>query len=228
MVKKTFTIAEFIEETPEAVPTVLAYDSSSACFVIGSTARQIASGLRPIVQNFKNAIGEPDQMFEGRYEPVKGTRPSRLWEVRPDAPEKARWIPTKEVTRLPFEKYEPLLRRNSASRTWLMAAEVSSDRRSERFVFYFRAMSTTFLRSARRNKNIKPLPPSDVTLAISRWSGGTHVPLRDEPVRLREIGYNNGEWLFLFSAADQTFGVEAMSVSRATNLFLRDPIAAFL
>jgi len=129
---------------------------------------------------------------------------------------------------LPLEKYEALLRRESVTRTWLMAAEISSEQRSERFVFYFRPMSQTFLKTARHNKRQKPLPPADVTLAISRWAGGAHQPLRDEPIRLREIAYNNGEWLFLLSASNQSFAVEKMAVSLASNRFLADAIAAYL
>jgi len=129
---------------------------------------------------------------------------------------------------LPLEKYEALLRRESISRTWLMAAEVSSERRSERFIFYFRPMSQMFLKTARHDKQRKQLPPADVTLAISRWAGGAHQPLRDEPIRLREIAYNNGEWLFLLSASSQSFAVEKMAVSLASNRFLADAIAAYL
>jgi prophage maintenance system killer protein len=136
-----------------------------------------------------------------------------------------------ELTRydtLPFEKYEGLLRRISVPKTWLMSTEISSDQRSERFVFFFRSRSHTFHKTARKNKQIKPMPPADVTLCISRGFAGMNQMLRDEPIRLREIAYNSGEWLFLLSAPDQTYTVESMAVSRATNLFLRDAIAAFL
>jgi hypothetical protein len=102
---KTFAIAEFIEPIATAVPTVLAYDRDSAGFAIGTRACKIASGLRPVVQDFKNSIGETDPMFEGRYQPVKGTRPTRLWEVRPEAPEKDRWVSTKEATKIYFREF---------------------------------------------------------------------------------------------------------------------------
>lgn len=129
---------------------------------------------------------------------------------------------------LPLEKYEALLRREPVPKTWLMSAKISSDQRTERFVFYFRPMSQTFLKTARHTKPYKPLPPTDVTLAILRWAGGTHQPLRNEPIRLREIAYNNGEWLFLISGADQSFVIEKMAVSLASNRFLADAIAAYL
>ena len=44
-------------------------------------------------------------MFEGRYQPVKGTRPTRLWEVRPEASEKDRWVSTKEATKIYFREF---------------------------------------------------------------------------------------------------------------------------
>jgi hypothetical protein len=102
---KDFTIAEFVEGTSAAVPTVLAYDRDSAKFAIGVRACKIASGFRPIIQDFKNSIGEPDAMFEGRYEPVKGTRPTRLWDVRPEASEKDRWLSTKEAAKTFFKEF---------------------------------------------------------------------------------------------------------------------------
>jgi hypothetical protein len=102
---RTFAVAEFVEPITRAVPTVLAYDRDSARFAIGAHACKVASGLRPIVQDFKNSIGEPDAMFEGRYQPVKGTRPTRLWEVRPEASEKDRWLSTKDATTVYFREF---------------------------------------------------------------------------------------------------------------------------
>jgi hypothetical protein len=129
---------------------------------------------------------------------------------------------------LPLEKYDALLRREPAAKTWLMTATISSEQRFERFLFYFRSMSTTFLKTARQNKQQKPLPPTDVTLAIARLTGGTLQTLRDEPIKLREVAYNDGEWLFLISSAHQSFVVNKMSVSFASNQFLADAIATYL
>jgi molecular chaperone DnaK (HSP70)/fido (protein-threonine AMPylation protein) len=128
---------------------------------------------------------------------------------------------------LPFEKYESLLRRAPASRTWLMSATVSSDIHSERFIFHFHTMSPQFLRLARTSKQFNPLPPTDVTLAVSRWVNGSYQSLREEPVRLREIGYINGGWMFLFSE-NGSDSVTTLSLTGAANMFLRDAIAAFL
>jgi hypothetical protein len=66
---RKFAVAEFVEATASPVPTILAYDPDSAQFTIGAHAWKIASGLRPVIQDYKNAIGEPDAMFEGRYQP---------------------------------------------------------------------------------------------------------------------------------------------------------------
>jgi molecular chaperone DnaK (HSP70) len=101
---RTFAIAEFVEPITTAIPTVLAYDRDSARFAIGAACK-IASGLTPVVQDFKNAIGEADPIFEGRYQQVRGTRPTRLWEVRPQASEKDCWISTKEATKIFFKEF---------------------------------------------------------------------------------------------------------------------------
>jgi molecular chaperone DnaK (HSP70) len=105
MLKKHFSIAEFVDPTAEAVPTILAYDRDAAKFVIGGQARRITLGLQPAVQDFKSLIGEADAIFEGRYAPVKGTRPSKLWEVRADAPDRDRWISTKEAVRVFLKEF---------------------------------------------------------------------------------------------------------------------------
>lgn len=102
---RTFAIAEFVEPITTAIPTVVAYDSDLAKFAIGTAACKIASGLTPVVQDFSNAIGESDPMFEGRYQPVRNTRPTRLWEVRPQGSEKDRWISTKEATKVFFKEF---------------------------------------------------------------------------------------------------------------------------
>ncbi|HEX6803909.1 MAG TPA: Fic family protein [Terriglobales bacterium] len=128
---------------------------------------------------------------------------------------------------LPFEKYETLLRRAPASWTWLMSATISSDIHAEKFVFPFRTLSQSFLRAARSSKYPKLLPPTDVTLGISRWVSGSYQFLREEPLRLREIGYINGEWLFLLSE-NGVETVQALALSEVVNMFLRDAITAFL
>jgi molecular chaperone DnaK (HSP70) len=96
---RKFADFEFIEATQDAVPTLLAYDRDSGKFVIGERARRIAASPRPVVQDFKQAIGDSDPMFEGRYVTAKGMRPQRLWEVRPEAVEQEQRLPTKDVLR---------------------------------------------------------------------------------------------------------------------------------
>jgi len=126
---------------------------------------------------------------------------------------------------LPFEKYESLLRRAPASRTWLISATVSLEAHSERFVFPFHTISASFLKAARASKQTKPLPATDVTLGVSRWVNGIYQFLRGEPVRLREIGYINGKWLFLLSE-NGIETIKVLSLSDVVNMFLRDAIAA--
>jgi len=58
-------------------------------------------------------------------------------------------------------------------------------------------MSERFRKATLAKHLEKGNPPLGVTLAVSRWVDGFYLQLVNEPVRLREIGYLNGNWLFL-------------------------------
>ena len=130
--------------------------------------------------------------------------------------------------RVPYEKYHDLLRRKPVPKTWLMGIEINSDIKSERFVFWFRHMSVAFQKLCRESRPPKQIPPSEVTLSVSRRVGGTFQPLRDEPIRLREIAYVNGDWLVLLFANGQSYEIVNRNPSSASLMFLQDSIAAYL
>ena len=133
-----------------------------------------------------------------------------------------------EFDRIPFEKYEDLLRRKPVPKTWLMGIEVGSDRKSEKFVFWFRHMSPEFQKGCEDASPAMSVPPRDVTLGVSRRMDGTFQPLTNEPIQLRELAYVNGDWLGLFCREDKNLTVQPMNAVKASDLFLQDAIVAFL
>jgi molecular chaperone DnaK (HSP70)/fido (protein-threonine AMPylation protein) len=127
---------------------------------------------------------------------------------------------------LPFEKYESLLRNTQASKTWFFTLEVQSDRLAEKFVFFFRHLSASFLAASRRQR-LAGFPPTDVTLTVARRVSGTYQQLR-EPIRMREVAYNAGTWNWFVVHSDGRQAVESASLTAGLNDILRDVVAAFL
>jgi hypothetical protein len=128
---------------------------------------------------------------------------------------------------LAIEKYESLLRGRQVPRTWLMGIEIRLYDKSEKFVFFFRSMSERF-RKANLAKHIgKGNPLLGVTLAVSRWVDGFYLQLVNEPVRLREIGYLNGAWLFLHQGVDHNPEIVYSSIKQVFDEFLVESIDAF-
>jgi hypothetical protein len=134
----------------------------------------------------------------------------------------------RQYDRLPFEKYETLLNGAHSSKTWLMGADVSSDIRRERLVFFFQRMSVPFIRALDRSPKIKTLPATDVSLVVSRWSEGLIHRLAGEPIHLREIAYWNGQLLFLVMTGVNRFEVKPLTAADAVAEFLADVIEAYL
>jgi hypothetical protein len=86
LLRKVFDVAEVVHS--ESVPTLLALDPKSSTIVIGREAEEVSRNFLPIVQNFKQAIGESDALFEGRYFASKSSRPERQWRLKyADSPE---------------------------------------------------------------------------------------------------------------------------------------------
>ena len=136
-------------------------------------------------------------------------------------------IKFREFDTLPFEKYETLVRGVPTPRTWFFNVEVSSERHSEQFVFFFQLISEMFLRAGRKVRLTKELPPRDVTLVMSRWSDGTHHRLQNQPIRLREISYVDGQFLFLKSKGPDIYEILSKPTSEVINNFISDVLVTF-
>jgi hypothetical protein len=130
--------------------------------------------------------------------------------------------------KLPYEKYEDLLRHKPVSKSWLMGLEIGSDIHSEKFVFWFSPVSKTFQDCCSLFEPTKRLPPKDVSLSISRRVDGAFQPLGEEPIKLREVAYVNGEWLAMIYGENRKLRVEPMSAVTAAEMFLQDSIQAYL
>jgi hypothetical protein len=130
--------------------------------------------------------------------------------------------------RLPYDKYEDLLRLKPVPKSWLMGLEVGSDIHSEKFVFWFSHVSRKFQDCCSSFDPNRRIPPKDVSLAISRRVDGSFQPLGEEPIKIREIAYVNGEWLAMIYGENRTLRVEAMSAVTAAEMFLQDSIQAYL
>jgi hypothetical protein len=133
----------------------------------------------------------------------------------------------REFDTVAFEKYETLLRGLPTPKTWFFSIEVSSERHSEQFVFFFRVISELFLKTGRKAKLPKELPPRDVTLIISRWSDGTYHRLENQPIRLREIYYSDGQFLFLKATGAGMYEVVSKASSEVVNNFLADVLQTY-
>jgi len=130
--------------------------------------------------------------------------------------------------RLPYEKYEDLLRLKPVPKSWLMGLEVGSDIHSEKFVFWFSHITQKFQDCCSSFDPKRKIPPKDVSLSISRRVDGSFQPLGEEPIKLRELAYVNGEWLALINGENRVLRVEAMSAIKAAEMFLQDSIQAYL
>jgi hypothetical protein len=92
-------------------------------------------------------------------------------------------------------------------KSWLMGLEVGSDIHSEKFVFWFSHISRKFQDCCSAFDPSRPVPPKDVSLSISRRVDGAFQPLGEEPIRLREVAYVNGEWLAMIYGESGTLRV---------------------
>lgn len=128
---------------------------------------------------------------------------------------------------LAMEKYESLLRGHKVPRTWLMGIEIRLYDKTEKFVFFFRSMSERFRKATLAKHLEKGNPPLGVTLAVSRWVDGFYLQLVNESVRLREVGYLNGNWLFLRQGVNHDSEIIEAPIKQIFDDFLTESIEAF-
>jgi fido (protein-threonine AMPylation protein) len=126
---------------------------------------------------------------------------------------------------LPLEKYDGIIQGAKTPKTWLTGCEINGDTKLEGFMFFFQAISYQFTDAARAEHVV--LAPRDVSLAISRRTGGMYRRLLDEPVALREIAYADGQLVFLLAATSGKWQVSRSPISEVINNFFADSIEAF-
>lgn len=89
------------------------------------------------------------------------------------------------------DRFEEFWTRRDQSNTWFCTIEISNAMESTALMLQF----------GRCSHNLRGLgegvAPVSCHLAIGGQERGVWLPLRDEPIRLREIGYANGELIFL-------------------------------
>ncbi len=130
--------------------------------------------------------------------------------------------------KLPYEKYEELIRQKPVPKSWLMGLEIASDSSSEKFVFWFSHVSKKFQGCCSIFDPTRRLPPKDVSLSISRRVDGAFHPLGEEPIKLRELAYVNGAWLAMIYGENHSLRIEPMNAVKAADMFLQDSIKAYL
>jgi Fic family protein/molecular chaperone DnaK (HSP70) len=89
---------------------------------------------------------------------------------------------------LPFEKYADIEDGKKFTKTWFWGVEISGPKSTQRLLFFF-------------NRSIGLLPPnaSKVSLMLARYDGTSYQKLTSEPIGLREIGFLDGDLVFLYA-----------------------------
>ena len=89
------------------------------------------------------------------------------------------------------ERFEAFWTRKDQTRTWFCSFEIRNSIERYALMFQF-GRSTDDLVAL-----VQDAAPVSCTLCAAGKSEGTWLPLRNEPIRLREIGYSNGELIFI-------------------------------
>jgi molecular chaperone DnaK (HSP70)/fido (protein-threonine AMPylation protein) len=124
-------------------------------------------------------------------------------------------IKLQEYDLLPFEKYQDICAGKRATKTWFVSLEISDPTSCEKVLLFFNRASRSIERDPQASK---------VSLAVSRFDGTRYQRLYNEPIKLREIGYRNGELLFL--SRDQVMSFSG--VRYALEAFLADIIKSYM
>ena len=95
-------------------------------------------------------------------------------------------------------------------------------------MFFFQILSDQFRKVSEKSTFGKLVPSTDVTLSVSRWSDGMFHRLREEPIKLREIAYFEGQLVFLVSEGPGALAVECRPAAEVVDDFLADAVEAFL
>jgi hypothetical protein len=121
----------------------------------------------------------------------------------------------KEYDLLTFEKYDDIRKGKRATKTWFVGLEISGPRSRERVLLFFTRASGRIIQESKANK---------VSLIVSRFDGSRYQRLDSDPISLREIGYHEGELLFL----SREGVLPVRGVRQILNSFLADIIKSYL
>lgn len=124
-------------------------------------------------------------------------------------------IYVKEYDLLTFEKYDDICNGRGATRTWFLGLELISPRCRERLLLFFNRGDWKITQDPKASK---------VSLVVSRFYGARYQRLKAEPIGLREIGYRDGELIFLYPDAIS----KAASVREVLTKFLSEVIESYL
>jgi len=117
---------------------------------------------------------------------------------------------------LPLEKYTDIACGRKVTRTWFVGLELVGPSSREMLMWFFTGASWFLLK---QGSSI-----SRVALAVSRFDGTRYVRLGSEPIDLREVGYRQGNLLFV----SRNKKVEEGNARLALKTFLADVIRSYL
>jgi hypothetical protein len=89
------------------------------------------------------------------------------------------------------ERFDAFWARRDISKTWFSSIAISNSLESYGLMFQFGGVSDKL------RKLMPSIAPVTSTLAIGGELTGSWLPLKDEPIKLREIGYADGDLVFL-------------------------------
>ncbi|HMH43697.1 MAG TPA: Fic family protein [Pyrinomonadaceae bacterium] len=121
----------------------------------------------------------------------------------------------REYDLLTYEKYDDFRMGKKGTKTWFANVSVSNQRSREKMMFQFEHATRSITEDPAANQ---------VSLIVNRLYGSIYRPLQTEPITLREIGYRDGELLFVSKD-----GIIPMrDVRQVLRIFLAELIRAFL
>jgi Fic family protein len=121
----------------------------------------------------------------------------------------------REYDLLTYEKYVDFRKGRIGTTTWFADIEVSNQRSRENIMFQFEHATPAITEDP---------AASQVSLFLNRLQGSVYRPLETEPIALREIGYRDGELLFV----SQEGMMPMRDTRQVIRIFLAELIRAFL
>ena len=120
-----------------------------------------------------------------------------------------------EYDMLSFDKYKDLTQHKKTSRTWVLEIGLTGPNSRVRFIFFFEHASPNILSLKNSRK---------VSLTLAKFDGTSYQRLMSEPINLREVGYADGQMVFICADGKKAEG----TVGYTLNALLADAIRAYL